>query len=522
MKGNDFMKKMRRMMSIILISVITFCICSFSVSAEAYTITVQNANTAVSIDGNEYTAYKIFSVTYDNVEEAYTYNTDATCLDLTYSGYDPSLNTLNKLFEHLGTEVNARAFGDYVYSNIIKGNEAAITADKASATASGETASISVPSAGYYLVFGTANNENGAAGFDSVTSLVMLNTASPSVTVNTKLDAPSLSKQIQHNDDNSWGTVGDNQIGDTVNFRLQSKVPNINGYSAYTYKIYDTMTTGLGFNNGSVVVKVNDSATLANTYYTVTATAGGQTLEVSVKIKEAIAAGVISANDTLYTYYSATLNTAAAVAPSAVDTTNHNDNTAYLEYSNDPYNTSSTGKTPDVKVYDWTYEFTVNKVNKNNTPLADAGFTVTQDGNTIKFTKKDNAKEEYTVDPSGTITEIKTNATGTFKIIGLDDTKTYIITETTVPSGYSQCDPVDVTLSSTYNSAGNELSTLTATVNGGKTASGLSVTIENLSGSKLVGTGGIGTKIFYVSGGILMLGAAILLITGKRMKNKEM
>lgn len=43
------------------------------------------------------------------------------------------------------------------------------------------------------------------------------------------------------------------------------------------------------------------------------------------------------------------------------------------------------------------------------------------------------------------------------------------------------------------------------------------VTIANNKGSNLPSTGGMGTTIFYVVGSILVLGAAILLITKKRM-----
>ncbi|MGN1481854.1 SpaA isopeptide-forming pilin-related protein [Porcipelethomonas sp.] len=504
------MKKTRRFLSIMLIAVMTFCLSAFSASADDFTITVTNENTAVSIDGIEYKAYKVFNVTFDLSADAYTYSTDNTCLSTNYGSYN--INNIS--------ESNAQEFGNYVYTTFIKDQTVADTVNQGSATASGQSAVITVPSAGYYVVFGTAKNLSGNAGDDVVTSLVMLDTASPDANVKTKLDAPSLTKKIQHNDDDSWGVVGDNQIGDVVNFRLESKVPDLNGYSDYTYVIHDTMTSGLGFNQGSVSVKVNDTDVLASSYYTVNAVAGGQALTVDFDINKAVTDGVIAKNDVLYTYYSATLNTSALVSGGAVDTTNHNDNTAYLEYSNNPYDTSSNGRTPDSKVYDWTYQFTINKVDKNGNPLKGAGFTVKDNDTVIKFTKKDGTN--YVVDPNGSVTEIVTDATGSFTILGLDDNTKYTLEETTVPSGYSKCEDVDVTFASTYNTDGNELSTLTATVNNAKEHSGLTAKIENLSGSKLVGTGGIGTTVFYVVGGVIMVGAAVILITRKRMKNKGM
>ena len=46
------------------------------------------------------------------------------------------------------------------------------------------------------------------------------------------------------------------------------------------------------------------------------------------------------------------------------------------------------------------------------------------------------------------------------------------------------------------------------------------LTVENKSGSSLPSTGGIGTTIFYVAGGALVVGAGVLLVSKKRMSNK--
>ena len=48
----------------------------------------------------------------------------------------------------------------------------------------------------------------------------------------------------------------------------------------------------------------------------------------------------------------------------------------------------------------------------------------------------------------------------------------------------------------------------------------LALTVINNPGSLLPSTGGIGTTIFYVVGGILVAGAAVLLITRKRMEKE--
>ena len=57
-------------------------------------------------------------------------------------------------------------------------------------------------------------------------------------------------------------------------------------------------------------------------------------------------------------------------------------------------------------------------------------------------------------------------------------------------------------------------------VNGGDTGI-FAQDVINQSGSLLPSTGGIGTTIFYVLGGILVVGACVLLVVRKRMSKAE-
>lgn len=61
-----------------------------------------------------------------------------------------------------------------------------------------------------------------------------------------------------------------------------------------------------------------------------------------------------------------------------------------------------------------------------------------------------------------------------------------------------------------------ENTNLDATVSAGTYVSG-GVQVVNKSGSILPGTGGMGTTLFYVIGGIMVLAAVVLLFAKKRM-----
>ena len=49
----------------------------------------------------------------------------------------------------------------------------------------------------------------------------------------------------------------------------------------------------------------------------------------------------------------------------------------------------------------------------------------------------------------------------------------------------------------------------------------IKVTIQNGKGHTLPSTGGIGTTIFYLFGGLLVLAALVLMITKRRMRSNE-
>ena len=102
---------------------------------------------------------------------------------------------------------------------------------------------------------------------------------------------------------------------------------------------------------------------------------------------------------------------------------------------------------------------------------------------------------------------------------------TYTLSETKTPSGYNTMSDITFTISATQSGSSNvEGSSITwssdnATIVLDGTNGVFDTTIENLPGTVLPSTGGMGTTLFYVLGSVLVLGAGILLVTKKRMSS---
>lgn len=503
-----YMKKLITLLAVLTLA-LTMAVPAFAetTTPTKYTITINNGT------GN-YAAYQIFkgdlhNNTLSNIEWGD---------NVTDDGRTKFGNAADKA-KTITTEADAKAFAVEV---------AKYLTDSAAGTG---TDSITVSGPGYYLI------KNTSVGKGEVFTDYILRVVGD-VKVNPKSGKPTLDKQIRHNETGVWGVVGDNQIGDTVEFRTLTTVPIVSGYTEYTYVIHDEMSAGLTsnvHNNDDVTIKVNDedAKKLDKIYYTVTVDPkNANKFTVTVDVLKAIEDGKMAAGDTLYTYYTGILNKNAAVYD-----VGKQDNKAYLEYSNNPHDNTTKNKTPEKVVYDWTFKMGVKKVDgADGTPLTDAKFVLSKekdcdlgaigdDGqpqnteNLISLIK--NSDGSYTVAPAGyTGPVVNVMTAGDITINGLDDATVYYLYETKAPAGYNRLTAaVRFEITATYSDAGDNCTSVTATVNN-DVQSSVSVNVRNNKGSTLPSTGGIGTTLFYVIGGGLMAVAAVLLVTKKRMNNK--
>ncbi len=182
-----------------------------------------------------------------------------------------------------------------------------------------------------------------------------------------------------------------------------------------------------------------------------------------------------------------------------------------------------------------TYAAAIKKVDEEGNSLAGATFTIK--GLTVEAGEPG----VYTVvsyDPASETesAELSTDENGKLYIIGLADDVKLTVTEFKAPDGYNKLleskeltpqlltEAIFATAGEKhYDEDGNlvsESSESTTTVTVEKNLDDLdpaALEIVNQKGTLLPSTGGIGTTIFYVVGGILVVAAGILLVTKKRM-----
>jgi fimbrial isopeptide formation D2 family protein/LPXTG-motif cell wall-anchored protein len=546
------MKKVKKILSILLavMAAAMLAVPAFAVEgddAEAASNTL-NITVQGGVSGSEYVAYKLLDLGISTgstaggtatTNYAYIMNSKyrAILQEATSGKADSSQDgDIVLYFEGLQSNSTAlRALADDVYKRI---KTATLAADYTVTADTNGNAVFESVDQGYYLI---AESQVGNES-DSY-SLVMLETAGlQSVSVTTKEGVPTLTKKVKaDNTNNATSTASgdwtdaqdaaDYDIGDSVPFQLVGTLPqNIKNYSSYTYTFHDTLSAGLTYNNDVhfyYVQTINGATTwtdLTNFKYTsdednqehyafttTTSTGDGGT-ELTFNLNAIKGLVTHSAEgDQIVVRYTATLNENAVIGSTG------NSNVAYLEYSNNPYDSNSTGKSETDKVKVFTYQAIVNKTTSDGTALAGAGFTLYKAG----------TGDTWTTVGTGTA-----NAAGTtFTFTGLD-AGTYKLVETTVPTGYHAADDLVFKVQATYDTKADDpaLTALAVLDSSNNLISGtdkvftidlskgsLTTDIINETGTLLPSTGGIGTKIFTVGGIALMVAAGVLLVTRRRM-----
>lgn len=381
-------------------------------------------------------------------------------------------------------------------------------------------------SAGYYFVKDTGTINDGEIATKFLVEVV----GNANVTV--KAQAPEFEKKVVNGSADKGTSVN---VGDTVTFQLTAKVPDMASFDDYTFTIHDTLSKGLTFNADSVKVTVDgnkiDNTDGESDKYTLTyPTATGSSDTFTISFTKAQLKGLVKHTDNTTTFgativveYNATLNKNAL-------TTDKENNTAYLKYTNDPSgNSTGTKKTPDAPVYVYDFDLTVDKfdgtendaVDENSKRLKDATFILykVQDGKNLYYVQDKTTKDVTWIETEAGATKFTTDVKGKATFQGIA-AGTYYLRETQAPAGYNSLKKdVKVEITATYKENGELLSSSATSTNNKQYVQVQS--IANKAGAVLPSTGGIGTTIFYVLGSILALGAAVLLIAKKRMNGQD-
>lgn len=383
---------------------------------------------------------------------------------------------------------------------------------------------------GYYLV----QPDKGSTSATRKTDAMLVNVPSDkAASLLLKSEYPSVEKKIDTDK-----TESSAQIGDTVNFTLTSKVPDMTDYTTYYFAFKDTMSKGLTFDADSVTVTIDGTALTTTTDFTVTTKTDGvanDATEITIEILNMKTKYANKADKEIKVTYSATLNKDAVAGNAG------NKNEAKVEYSNNPSTNDrgssnpsiTTTRTYPVKVQKHAFEDTVttsvlagakfalstSEIVPAFTKGTDGSYTLdTSDTNVVRLVGSD---ASYRVAEKNDETGFVTYFTTTNQVITINGLKagTYYLHEIEAPKGYNKLTaPVKVTITETKDETTGNVTGVTYTVNSGAASNDSNVKIDNHTGSMLPSTGGMGTIGLTALGvGVVALGV----LAPKKKKEKQ-
>lgn len=521
------MKNIKRICTLIMVLAMVLSLAVPAMAAENFNIVINHPNQLVD---HEYEAYQIFTgelsvndagnEVLSNIQWGSGVNSEAFLATLKAgSTLFADATTAQQVADILSKNSTNAEFVDNFRHYLGKH----LNADNAIKPSSTDTENgvytWTVP-AGYYLI---KDKDGSLVGTEETATNYILQVVGDT-NVNPKGGKVTHDKLIE--DGGNRVEAADYSIGDDVKFVLRGTLPaNYGDFETYSYKFVDTLSAGLSFNN-DVKVYIENAGTkreLTNGYlvnYT-NPTVSGATFTVDFADLKTIEGYTIDQHSTIVVEYTAKLNENAVIGGVG------NPNTSYIIFDNDPHNDGE-GETPEDNVFAFTWELDVFKIDGNNKKLTGAEFILYRSlGGANQYAIVENGVLTGWTEDKTLATKLVSDAEGKFIVKGLE-ADIYYLEETKAPEGYHLLTApikVDITASVSENENGTMgvVDSLQIKVDnhnyrdGDKTTGIVSMQVINNPGATLPETGGVGTTMFYVFGGLMVAAAVVLLITKKRM-----
>lgn len=476
---------MRKLLATLLtaLMIVTFSIPAVASAAENGSITINSTST-----GNTYSVYQLLDLeSYNKTTGAYSYKVNsawsgffATADAKAYVAIDEAGYVSWKTTEDDDT-VSAFAKKALAYA---KAN--GITPIE-SAEGTGNSLKFDDLALGYYLVDST------------VGALCGLTTTNPDAAINSKNGIPTIDKQVKEDSTEQWGASNTADIGQDVEFRVTINVHA----GAENYVLHDNFGNGFTYKEVTKIEHVipgTGTHTVPAEKYNVV-TSGLETgCDLEIRFAEKFC-DEMETNDKIIVYYRAMLNREAEIAPAG------NLNTAWLTFGQGNKSNEDTTTT-------YTYKFDIVKTDSQNTLIDGAEFRIydaATGGNEVKVVlMEDNETYRHArADETGVSIVVKD---GKVSVIGFDN-GTYYLEETVAPAGYNKLTARQKFIISDSN--------LEAEFSGDIFSTGSGVHVVNKTGTMLPETGGMGTMLFVLIGGLAMVSAGIILFARRRVNQYE-
>lgn len=509
---------------------------------KTYAYTISNATTNAVF--NALTSSVSADVTATGMTHSGTAGTPGETYSLPNFGIKLVLTTTPNLWVVENSTVGTDPTADQMkaLATYLDGKKGTFTAaaTKTSAQTAAETTT-NTPANGAFETC-TTTLDVGAAGYyfvdTSTGSVCSLDTTEPTATIREKNGIPTSDKVVT--DKEAAGTTQDDtsthksttvNVGDTVQFTIT--VNNVVGTDKKIV-VHDTMTSGLTLDASSFKVYLGATGTTEVTQADnwnifinsaaspKNATAGSLPAGVAVVNAKSNQTGIgavlnettactfevyfsdsyiasLADDAVLRVVYEAELNQTAQMSDA-------NTNTSHIDYANQ----STVDKTTNVK----TWQFQVAKTDNNNKLLDGAEFKIydaATGGNELTFTKESDGVyvKVDTVTGSTAAGNLDPTNAGVLTVKGLEN-GTYYVEEVVHPAGYKQLTERKAV---TINGANNNV---VLTGDGQDTYSSGGVQVINLPGAELPSTGGMGTTVLYIVGGMLVILAGAYLFFSRK------